>query len=175
MRDRFGEGAVRGYRLAYNIFAVLTLIPILMLPVLLPDQNLYVIPFPWILLTVFIQLLALSALLIGLLHTGFWSFLGLRQLITSEPDKPEKMIVRGLYQWVRHPLYTAGLVFIWLIPRMTVNLLALNIGLSAYLVIGAYVEERKLLQTFGDDYRDYQERVPMIIPRPSGKVKKHNR
>jgi protein-S-isoprenylcysteine O-methyltransferase Ste14 len=109
--------------------------------------------------------------LIGLLHTGFWSFLGLRQLVTAEPDKAEIMIVRGLYKWVRHPLYTAGLVFIWLIPLMTVNLLALNIGLSAYLVIGAYVEERKLMQIFGDDYRDYQERVPMIIPRPPGKIK----
>lgn len=74
------------------------------------------------------------------------------------------MVTGGLYRWVRHPLYTAGLVFIWLTPVMTVNLLVLNIGLTIYLVVGAIFEERKLVREFGAAYRDYQENVPMLIP-----------
>ncbi len=74
------------------------------------------------------------------------------------------MVVHGLYRWVRHPLYTAGLLFIWLTPVMSINLLALNIGLSVYLVVGAIFEERKLLQAFGPAYAEYQQRTPMLVP-----------
>jgi len=76
-----------------------------------------------------------------------------------------RLVVRGLYRWVRHPLYTAGLVFLWFTPIMAVNLLALYVGFSLYLVIGAYFEERKLLREFGADYAEYQQRTPMLIPR----------
>jgi protein-S-isoprenylcysteine O-methyltransferase Ste14 len=65
---------------------------------------------------------------------------------------------------VRHPLYTAGLAFIWFTPLMTVNLLVLNIGLTVYIVIGAYFEERKLLREFGPAYAEYQRRTPMLVP-----------
>jgi protein-S-isoprenylcysteine O-methyltransferase Ste14 len=61
-------------------------------------------------------------------------------------------------------LYTAGLLIIWLIPVMTWNLLALIIGLTAYILIGIYFEERKLLQEFGDDYAEYRRHTPMLIP-----------
>ena len=74
------------------------------------------------------------------------------------------MVSGGLYRWVRHPLYSAGLVFIWLTSVMTVNLLVLNLGLTIYLVVGAIYEERKLVREFGDLYVDYQKRVPMLIP-----------
>jgi protein-S-isoprenylcysteine O-methyltransferase Ste14 len=67
---------------------------------------------------------------------------------------------------VRHPLYTAGLLFIWLIPVMTANLLALNIGLTMYLIIGALFEERKLVREFGEAYIQYRKNTPMLVPRP---------
>lgn len=47
---------------------------------------------------------------------------------------------------------------------MPVNRLALNIGLSLYLVIGALYEERKLVLEFGQAYQEYRERTPMLIP-----------
>lgn len=74
------------------------------------------------------------------------------------------MVTNGVNRWVRHPLYTAGLVFIWLIPIMTSNLLALNLGLTVYLILGAIYEQRKLVREFGEQYIRYQERVPMLIP-----------
>jgi protein-S-isoprenylcysteine O-methyltransferase Ste14 len=74
------------------------------------------------------------------------------------------LVVRGLYRWVRHPLYTAGLVLIWLSPVMTANLLALNAGLTIYIVAGAMLEERKLQAEFGEAYAAYKRRTPMLIP-----------
>jgi protein-S-isoprenylcysteine O-methyltransferase Ste14 len=159
-----GERGSRIYRLAYNLFAVVSLLPVLVLPALLPDQPLYAIPFPWLLISLALQGLAVVALLLGLLQTGLWSFLGLSQLNGGSPSGPSKLVVRGLYRWVRHPLYSAGLVFIWLTPLMTTNLLAFNLGATIYLIVGALFEERKLLREFGEEYANYRARTPMLVP-----------
>jgi protein-S-isoprenylcysteine O-methyltransferase Ste14 len=167
-RRRFGKVAGRWYRLVYNLLATLTLLPVLALPLELPDRPLYALPAPWSFAALLGQLLALGLLAVGLLQTGVWSFIGLRQLV--EPESQDagaelpRLVVNGLYRWVRHPLYTAGLVFIWLLPLMTVNLLALNLGLTVYIVIGALFEERKLRREFGAAYERYQRQTPMLLP-----------
>ena len=66
---------------------------------------------------------------------------------------------------MRHPLYTAGLLFLWLTPGMSLNSLTLYIASSLYILVGAYFEERKLLREFGQAYAEYQKQTPMIIPR----------
>ena len=163
-RRGLGRTADRIYRLAYNLIAVISFLPVLVLPAILPDQSLYRIPFPWTLLNLAIQGLAVLALLVGVLQTGAWSFIGLEQLLAPPDSRPPELVVSGLYRRVRHPLYTAGLAFIWLTPLMTCNVLALNLGLSAYLFIGAYFEERKLVREFGEAYQAYQQRTPMFFP-----------
>jgi protein-S-isoprenylcysteine O-methyltransferase Ste14 len=150
--------------LAYNAFGILTFMPVLALVALLQDRELYVIPAPWSYLALGGQLLALVLLVVGLLQTGIYSFLGFEQILKSSPSSSPEMVTNGLYRWVRHPLYTAGMAFIWLTSIMTINLLALNIGLTLYLILGAIYEERKLVREFGEDYTRYQERVPMLIP-----------
>ncbi len=147
----FGLSVSRWYRFAYNLFAVLTLLPVLALPVVLSDTRLYTIPSPWVYLSIAGQILAVLVLTAGLLQTGVWTFLGLRQLVEGQ-EKPSRMVVKGLYRYVRHPLYTAGLIFIWLTPVMTLNLLALNLGLSLYIFLGAMFEERRLTREFGEAY-----------------------
>jgi protein-S-isoprenylcysteine O-methyltransferase Ste14 len=164
INNRFGSKTEQWYRLAYNLIAVFTLLPILLLPIIFPDKEIYRIHFPWIILTMAIQLSAVIFLFLGLRQTGITSFIGLRQLLLPEDISPPRLVTGGLYRYVRHPLYTAGLVIIWLIPIMTWNLLALIIGLSAYLIIGAYFEERKLLLDFGDAYAEYRRYTPMLVP-----------
>lgn len=170
-RRWFGEAAERGYRLAYNLFAGITLLPVLALVALLPDRWLYLLPAPWLWAALAVQGLALAALVVGLRQTGAWSFLGIEQLFHSQSNSNSKLVVRGLYRWVRHPLYTAGLAFIWFSPLMTMNLLVLNVGLTIYIVIGALFEERKLLREFGEAYAEYQRRTPMLIPGLRGRLK----
>ena len=164
-RQWIGPAAERWYRLAYNLFGFISLLPVLALPALLPDARLYSIPSPWRYLTLAGQLLAVVTLAVGLMQTGAWSFLGLQQALGKPSQNPPQLVTGGLYRWVRHPLYTAGLVFIWLVPLMTRNLLSLNLGLTIYLVVGATFEERKLLREFGEVYLRYRLDTPMLIPR----------
>jgi protein-S-isoprenylcysteine O-methyltransferase Ste14 len=163
-RRWWGERADRLYRLAFNMLAPVTLLPALALFVFLPRRILYVIPLPWMYLSGALQVLAVVALAIGLLQTGLMSFSGLAQLANPRVEEAQHLVTGGLYQYVRHPLYTAGLVFIWLTPMMTDTLLALNLGATVYLVGGAMLEEHKLLQLFGQAYADYRARTPMLIP-----------
>lgn len=163
-RHWFGPATDRWFRLAYNLIAVLTLLPILLLPILLIDQDIYVIRYPWVILTLIIQVLAVIVLIVGLRQTGITSFIGLRQLLFPEDTSPPRLVTTGLYRYVRHPLYAAGLVLIWLMPILTWNLLALYLGLTAYIFIGAYFEERKLRLEFGESYAEYCRHTPMLIP-----------
>ncbi len=159
----FGKAAERGYRLFFNIFAGISLLPVLALPAILPDQHLYTIPMPWMILFLAGQGAAAVAEVIGVLQTGAGEFLGLKQLFTP-PATNGELAIQGLYHWVRHPLYSAGLLFIWLTPVMTVNILALNVGLTLYIILGTRFEERRLCAEFGDAYAAYQKQVPMLIP-----------
>ena len=169
-RQRFGAVANRCYRLAYNLFAVISGLPILVLLYFLPDQPVYQISFPWILFTALGQLIGIVVIVVGILQTDLWHFIGLRQILESENDAPSLMVTTGFYQWVRHPLYTGGLLLIWFTPTMTVNLLTLFIILTIYLILGAKLEESRLIQEFGDDYREYQKSVPSLLPIPKRKL-----
>jgi len=79
-------------------------------------------------------------------------------------SQPTRLVTDGLYAYIRHPLYIAGLIFIWFSPDMTLNRLVLWVILSLYILIGAYFEERKLLNDFGVEYAEYKAKTPMLIP-----------
>ena len=170
---RWGGAARRWYRLGFSLLGGLTLLPLFWLAWALPDQPLYRIAMPWVLLSGLIQLAAAGALLAGVKQTGALGFIGLRQALDPAGAGPliagrgaDALVVRGLYRWVRHPLYTSGLLFLWANPTVSWNGLAFNLGATAYLVIGALFEERKLLAEFGPAYAEYRRRTPMLIPLP---------
>lgn len=152
----------RFYRLAYNIFSVISFAPILYLLVILEDQPLYQVSSPWSFVMLGGQALSALLLLIAVLQTDTLSFVGLRQLF--EEEKAGQLVTRGLYTWVRHPLYLFSLTFLWLNPSMSVNSLVFNIGVTLYFIVGAYFEERKLLRDFGEAYAEYKRRTPFLIP-----------
>jgi protein-S-isoprenylcysteine O-methyltransferase Ste14 len=163
-RHWFGPAADRWFRLLYNLLAVVLLLPVLLLPVVLPDQQIYRIPYPWKMVNYAGQAMAVVMLVIAVKQTGISTFAGLRQLFTPEVLDPPRLVTGGLYRYMRHPIYTASLLFIWLTPTMTCNLLALYIGLTVYILVGAYFEERKLLREFGEEYQVYKQQTPMLIP-----------
>lgn len=160
-----GPGVRRYYRLFFNLVVSVTLLPLFGLVVLSPDLEISRISFPWLALTLLIQGLAALGLLAGLLQTGAMHFLGLAQITAPRPSGAQhKLVVNGLYRYVRHPLYLFGLLILWLLPLMTWNILAFNLGATVYILIGIQFEERKLLKEFGQAYADYQRNVPMLIP-----------
>ncbi len=129
-RRRFGDRASRLYRLAYNIFSVVTFAPILLLVGLLPDRVLYVVPPPWRYLMLAGELAALLCLILVLLQVDAASFIGFRQLLQGE--RRPRLVTSGFYRWVRHPLYLFGLLILWLTPTMTLNLLVADLAMTAY-------------------------------------------
>lgn len=88
-------------------------------------------------------------------------FLGLK----AEPETGE-LVTEGLQNKVRHPLYS-GTILIFLgyfiynpLLSSFVSLLALFI----YLPIGIRLEEKKLIEKFGQAYIDYKNEVGAIFP-----------
>jgi protein-S-isoprenylcysteine O-methyltransferase Ste14 len=170
----FGETLARFYRLVYNVLSGLSFLPVLVIAAVIPDRKLYSLALPWSALMVFGEFLAVVALVVGFRQTDIWEFFGLRQLTKpSSRGHPDNLpmeiaqghlVTSGLYRYVRHPLYSAGIVFIWLLPVMTVNALAINIALTIYVVVGTHFEERKLRREFGREYTDYAAVTPMFIP-----------
>jgi len=162
LRRTFGGGFMRFYRLLYNVFSVVSFVPIIYLSAVLPTQNLYRVTSPMNYLMLAGQGLSALLLLVAILQTDTLSFVGLRQLV--EEEKPGKLVTKGFYQYMRHPLYTFGLLFIWFSPSVSVNSFVLYVSLTIYILVGAYFEERKLLREYGQEYADYKSATPMIIP-----------
>ncbi len=85
--------------------------------------------------------------------------------LRTKAPAPGQLSIRGPYRYVRHPLYLFTIVMIWSCPDITVDRLVFNILWTLWVIIGARFEERDLVATFGDAYRDYQQKIPMLVPR----------
>jgi len=164
----FGESSRKFYRLFFVLTALLTTLVWLSLVFRLPDLLIYEIPAPWIYLTLALQMLSVIGLLAALSRLNRGDFLGISALRSLKsifaPASTPELITTGLYRWVRHPIYTCTIIFIWLSPLMSWNLLAFDIGVTAYFIIGARLEEKKLHRLFDKTYKEYQKNTPMFLP-----------
>ncbi len=73
------------------------------------------------------------------------------------------------YRHIRHPLYLGWLLAFWSTPTMTVAHLVFAIATTAYIFVAIQLEERDLVNAYGDEYKRYQQSVPMIVPVRVGK------
>jgi protein-S-isoprenylcysteine O-methyltransferase Ste14 len=94
---------------------------------------------------------------------------GLRQVYLAWRGKPYTHIgfhARLLYRLVRHPLMLGFVIAFWATPTMTAGHLLFSFAMTGYIVIALQLEERDLVAELGDEYRDYQREVPMLVPAP---------
>jgi len=85
----------------------------------------------------------------------------------------QTLVTSGLFRLCRHPLYLITLLAFIITPVMSLDRLAFIIYTCLYACIGIPFEERKLIEIFGQDYIDYQRRVPTVFPFSISKKKQN--
>ena len=154
----------RYYRLSYSILATITLILLLYFqysfasPVLIKSVLIKYVAI------LFLVLPGISIMFISI-KKYFMLLSGVRSIFTPVPASELK--VNGIHRFVRHPLYSSTILFVWglffVFPFLN-NFIAVVL-LTLYVLIGISFEEKKLIKEFGKNYEVYILNVPMLIPR----------
>ena len=145
LKRRLGE-KFRFYRLFFNLVAILTLIPVALFAYSIQTQ----VIFNWsgYLRIGQVMVLGLTVLLffLGGRHYDAYQFLGIKQIQEGTSNKvitdTGELDTSGILGITRHPWYLAAILFIWA-RQLDLSGILVNIILTAYLIIGTYLEEKK--------------------------------
>jgi len=155
------------YRLYYNIFSFITLLPILKYQFSLSEIVFWDWPGFWLLLKIALYITAFIMFYGGYRVYDMHYVLGLKQIREfSEEAQTEPIPFRtsGLLEYIRHPWYSGGILLVWGFGYISDVSLVIKVILTAYFIIGTKLEEKKLVAEIGEPYRQYCRRVPMLIP-----------
>jgi protein-S-isoprenylcysteine O-methyltransferase Ste14 len=151
------------YRLLYTLFAFFSLVAIIYYQLKLVPVVLFS--------SAFLYYTGIVVAIAGLVLMGicikkyFMSLSGLRSLTQERPS--HQLIITGVHKYIRHPLYLGTFAFLWgfFLVKPHLSLLIADTIITLYTVFAIRLEEAKLVQEFGDDYRQYQLSVPKLWPR----------
>ena len=94
-----------------------------------------------------------------------FELMGLKQPFRAEQDEEKPVFVTRLfYKGIRHPIMTGWLILIWATPFMTMGHFLFAAASTVYILVAIQLEERNLIETFGDTYKRYIREVPMLVP-----------
>jgi protein-S-isoprenylcysteine O-methyltransferase Ste14 len=93
--------------------------------------------------------------------------LGVKQIREGTSNKvitdTGELDTSGVLGITRHPWYLATILFIWA-RQLDISAILVNIILTFYLIVGTYLEEKKLIRESGEKYIVYQKKVSMLLP-----------
>ena len=163
VQNRMAKG-YRYYRLFYTLFAALSLAALVWYHVSLPTPYLFVPTTLSRIAGSIVSLLGLSLMFVCI-KKYFLSLSGLKSLYQEAPAA--ELMIAGIHRYMRHPLYTGTFLAIWglWIVFPSLSLLIADVVITVYTLLAIRLEEEKLVAEFGDQYRQYQETVPKLIPR----------
>jgi protein-S-isoprenylcysteine O-methyltransferase Ste14 len=120
------------------------------------------------------ELISLALFWLGWLIVLVSSFLinhfelfGLQQVyfnLVGKRPAPPRFQTPWLYKLARHPMMLGLLIAFWAAPRLSLGHLLFAAGMTAYILVGIYFEERDLVRYLGDEYAAYQRQTPMLLP-----------
>ncbi len=159
------------YRLGYNLVSLFTLYFLFEISPK-PDIVIYDLPSPYDIIILIPQFLSLAGLFWSFNYFSGNEFLGIRQIKrylnkdynADELDEKLTLKISGPYKYSRHPVYFFSILFLLLRPIMDLFYVTVFICSLAYFYIGSIYEEKKLVENFGEVYKDYQNKVPRIFP-----------
>ncbi len=168
MRSRF-PGSDRWYRIFYNSFSLITLIPLLYYTMSFESTAVFRWEGIWQVLRFAFLLLAFILFREGAKKYALDYFLGIKQLQTGKNNallNDKKTFAQtGAFGLIRHPWYAGSLLLVWsVLPDYTAATIIISSILSIYLIAGTFLEERKILVECGESYRLYQKQVSMLFP-----------
>lgn len=153
------------YRFLYNVTAVLTLVAASKITPRANEMPVAVWHGALISLPVAIWTLGIFVFWLTFRCLDWRGFLGLSDMgLVSKKKGGGRLITGGIYGVVRHPQFAAGLFMLWARNLRDTDVV-INIVLSAYLLVGAHIEERRILGRFGEEYIRYRQSVPAFLPR----------
>jgi protein-S-isoprenylcysteine O-methyltransferase Ste14 len=166
IKKRLGD-RFRFYRLFFNLLSILTLIPVALFAYSIQTQ----VIFDWNgysrIGQVTLLWIAVLLFFLGGRHYDARQFLGIKQIKVGTSNKiltdTGELDTSGVLGITRHPWYFASILLIWA-RQLDVSAILVNVLFTAYLIVGTYLEEKKLVREFGDKYLAYQQRVSMLMP-----------
>ena len=109
------------------------------------------------------------AVLILLIPAFYWIFSSLANNIspTVAIRSKHELVISGPYRWIRHPLYTFGFIMIMAICAALANWFIFTMAILTWipLAMRTPLEEARLIETFGDEYREYMEQTGRYFPK----------
>lgn len=153
----------RYYRLFYTVFAFLFLVALLYYQISIPTTELYASAGIVFAAGIILGFCGLVLMFICIKKY----FIGLSGLLSlTEENASQDLIITGVHKYVRHPLYLGTFAFIWglFLALPYLSLFIAGVVITVYTLIAIKFEEDKLIHAFGNSYRNYQKRVPKLIP-----------
>jgi protein-S-isoprenylcysteine O-methyltransferase Ste14 len=165
-KKKLGD-SFRFYRLFYNVVSLVTLIPIAYYSHMLREAPIFRWEGPLRLVQVFLLAVSVYLFVAGGKHYSWARFWGISQIKAERAGRSladrSTLVVSGIHRIIRHPWYLGGILIVWA-QDMSASTILINMIISVYFMIGAVLEERKLVLEFGEKYREYQRTVSMLFP-----------